>query len=521
MDDSNKKNDSVKKDESFNDIFSMFEKETFSDLYSLFDDEVKEEKKDTRTDEEVLDDIFKDTLSSQEDKSFVMLKKQDLINAKKLEMIRLKKEEEEHKAKLEAQRKEERLRQIKKQEEALKAETVTVNNISPETEDKKEEITAEEVVTDNTVKEETVVEEVVSENEVKEETVEEKTEEVKETAGEIKEEINEPFKEVKEETVKPEKQKKEDKKPAVLKKKKSFNVKYLVVILLVVLLGIGGFMGYRYFAGGSQKVNVDKVIAEEQKHYSNPMKEDLRREYLTNRNISDDYVGQIYFTSGLLSESIVQAKDVNDSKGKTYRFFDKEGNQIKDTNGYSGNDVYTWTNWKKMEKVNPDVGIGASSYLNENGSLDDKLLVINGISWRSSGDKMNAYSDLNFTNLEIFMDSTSYSENNEFKLLLDNEIRTYKICAVFDINLNDELCQNMVNDTQMNRDYLRQAVSSSYYRTGLQMTENDNYLLFVVRHKNDDNLRYCLLGIEKKKQTFGEQKEEAYEQNRQIKRTDG
>ena len=79
---------------------------------------------------------------------------------------------------------------------------------------------------------------------------------------------------------------------------------------------------------------------------SNPMDRKLRKMWLKNEGINPDYVGQIIFDSGLIDLPFVQAKDVYKEDGSLYTFYTKDGQLVEDPTGFSGNDVYIWTNWK-------------------------------------------------------------------------------------------------------------------------------------------------------------------------------
>ena len=77
--------------------------------------------------------------------------------------------------------------------------------------------------------------------------------------------------------------------------------------------------------------------------------EEYRQLYDENKQINEDYVGELVFDSGLISESFVQAKSCFRRDGQMYRFYNEDGSLVSNPAGYNGNDVYVWTYWKTGE----------------------------------------------------------------------------------------------------------------------------------------------------------------------------
>ena len=94
----------------------------------------------------------------------------------------------------------------------------------------------------------------------------------------------------------------------------------LLVLLTAIFLVFNGFFRRTEPAG-------EETAIEETR--SNPMDPELRSMWLNNRQINEDYVGQIVFDSGLIDLPFVQAKDVYKSDGSLYSFYDAEGTIVK------------------------------------------------------------------------------------------------------------------------------------------------------------------------------------------------
>ena len=99
-------------------------------------------------------------------------------------------------------------------------------------------------------------------------------------------------------------------------------------------------------SGKQKKDNPDGGPANQAQVSSNPMPSDLKRRWIENKEINSDYVGQIVFDSGLVDLAIVHASDVYQDDETLYEFYTLEGERVIDPEGYSGNDVYIWSDWR-------------------------------------------------------------------------------------------------------------------------------------------------------------------------------
>ncbi|MBR5754342.1 MAG: hypothetical protein IKX97_00755, partial [Erysipelotrichaceae bacterium] len=105
--------------------------------------------------------------------------------------------------------------------------------------------------------------------------------------------------------------------------------KTLLLSLVVLLLLVGGFFGWQYLNRKNQQP--DDIVDPAPDPEPDPVDEEkLRLKNIWNENkaINEDYVGELFFDSGLINVSFVQAKDVYNSKGELYKFYTQNGNLV-------------------------------------------------------------------------------------------------------------------------------------------------------------------------------------------------
>ena len=254
------------------------------------------------------------------------------------------------------------------------------------------------------------------------------------------------------------------------------------VLGTILLIGLVFIVCIRLINGSGTETAYEPV-QETEVHLMDP---DLRSMWLNNKQINEDYVGQIIFDSGLIDLPFVQAKDVYKLDGTLYTFYDREGNPIEDPEGHTGNDVYIWTNWKTGEYDRSDEG--GSVFMDYRNYLKDQNIIIYGHhfarDWDSSGSKQ-------FTPLDVLLTQENYEENKHLKLILDNEIRSYVVTNVFTIDIDDEY-ESQIIRTDMNEDFsgnreprfFREFIEYmnriSRYDTGEDLTGDDRILTLIT-----------------------------------------
>ena len=186
----------------------------------------------------------------------------------------------------------------------------------------------------------------------------------------------------------------------------------------------------------------------------------------TNREINKDYIGELWFESELVHESVVQ--------GAT-------------------NDTYLRKNWKTGEYES-----SGSIFVDFRNTLEDQNIIIYGhyvyLSKDPNGDRV-------FTPLRFLTEEENYEDNKTFYLLLDGEIRVYEIAVVY-------YCQLVNNNTEARTDmqyyftnydesyfetYKAAIQKAAFYDTGVDFGFNDKFVTLQTCVENRDDLREIIL----------------------------
>ena len=259
--------------------------------------------------------------------------------------------------------------------------------------------------------------------------------------------------------------------------------------------------------GCKQKNTVDTTPIQELEKEA--MDSSLREEYLRNKAINEDYVGKIII-GNLINLPFVQAKNVYNSKGEYYTFYDINGNQIKEENkdfgcddfACTGNDVYLWTDWEtgQYDKMNK----GGSIFMDYRNLLEDQNIIIYG---HHFSPPFNPERDRAFTPLELLMEKENYEENKYITIVLDNEIREYEIAYVYEYSLLEEddpqyyrTNYSVTNDGEYDEGYYEKYISQikekAYYETGVKIPEGSNTLTIQTCYSNRTDYRLIIVAKE-------------------------
>ena len=240
--------------------------------------------------------------------------------------------------------------------------------------------------------------------------------------------------------------------------------------------------------------NTDSDISED-----NKMPEEYASVWSANKAINEDYIGQLVFDSGLIDLPFVQARDVYDRNGKLYKFYDEQGHLVTVPTGYTGNDVYIWTNWKTGKYDYSDEG--GSVFMDYRNDLNDQNLIIYGHhyarDWDPEGSKQ-------FTPLDLLLKEENYQDNKTLKLYLENEIRSYVVTNVFIIDIYNEkqlqiLRNNMSVDFYKKADpdffesYIPYVTFISKYDTQEPLNKDDRLLTLVTCIQHQPQYRQIIL----------------------------
>ena len=224
-----------------------------------------------------------------------------------------------------------------------------------------------------------------------------------------------------------------------------------------------------------------------------------RELWLANKAINMDYLGEIVFDSGIINKSFVQAKDVYDSYGNLYNFYTERGKKVTDPTGYTGNDVYIWTNWKDMTY---DYNIlGGSVFVDYRNEINtDQNIIIYGHHFSEAGGN-DPERNKAFTPLEQYLKKDyEYDGDDEVRLILDNETRIYQLSYVFKYDVDDAFCIDNLQYYRCNYDYdeFEGVATPDYYDTYIKAMEQKKLFETDYPITNEDKtltLQTCISGL--------------------------
>ncbi len=226
----------------------------------------------------------------------------------------------------------------------------------------------------------------------------------------------------------------------------------IVIVLALLLLATAGLFYVRSLVSNKEE---EPVIVEPVKEIEPEVDEYAEKKELwkTNKAKNSDYVGQIYFESGLIDLPFVQG----------------------DTN-----DTYFRTNWET--KSYDEEG---SIFLDYRNSLYyDQNLIIYGHnverSYEASGTHM-------FTPLHVLEDPEKYEENKYIDILLEDSVCRYMIAAVYRCGIYEENGAQYIKDGEPSyyltdftdgefNDFYKKVKQNQYYDTGVDVFLSDKLL---------------------------------------------
>lgn len=256
-----------------------------------------------------------------------------------------------------------------------------------------------------------------------------------------------------------------------IKKKTKILIGILCICILCVIVTGGIFVGISNEEEEEVIVEDEPAIEviEETVEYS----DDYYREfYRSQKEMNEDYVGQIFFKSGLIVQPFVQGK----------------------TNG-----TYLRTDW-----TNGKYDVEGSNFMDYANSLDDENIVIYG---HYVFEYLDPTLTHKFTPLEQLLSKDNYEDNKVIYLLLEDEIREYEIASVFYAQLVKEGDNYYTYENQQyyltgfSEDYFKRYHQSvkevEQYKTGLDFTKDDKLLTLQTCTRSREDLREIVIAVEK------------------------
>ena len=252
---------------------------------------------------------------------------------------------------------------------------------------------------------------------------------------------------------------------------KKTNKKKILAIILVGCLIIIGIFGILYFRP-KEEVEIPVIDDTEEKvEYTITYSDEYYRNfYKSQKEINEDYVGQIFFQSGLITEPFVQG---------------------------NSNSTYLRTDW-----VSGEYDVEGSNFMDYENTLDDQNIVIYGHYVFESLDPTLTHK---FTPLEKLLTSDNYEDNKTIYLLLEDEIREYEIASVSYIELVKDGDYYYTNEdeqyylTNFSKDYFEtyhyRIKQLEQYKTGLDFTFGDKLLTLQTCTRSREDLREIVIAV--------------------------
>lgn len=226
---------------------------------------------------------------------------------------------------------------------------------------------------------------------------------------------------------------------------------------------------------------VDEPVIEEIKEETK--EDDFNDIWKANKEINNDYIGDIVFESGIIDLPFVRPQnDLN-----TYPLYSIGGYTISDyENGCEEgvctlNDAYLRTDWKTMKYCD-----GGSIFMEYTNTIYDQNIILYGHHYAKELDPKR---EKFFTPLEKYLDESFYKGNEYIQLKLEDETRRYQIAYVYLFHFNDNDYNNLqyfrsnYDLTYLNEEdegyyqsYIDNLEKAKLYDTGVHLTTDDNTL---------------------------------------------
>lgn len=237
------------------------------------------------------------------------------------------------------------------------------------------------------------------------------------------------------------------------------NTRLKVISIFSCILFITVLLFWLFFQPGKTSEPTDQEIN------SRPQSSQIAEaDYAAQKAINEDYIGHLYFESGLVDELVVQGDD----------------NEFYLNNTAAG-----------------EYSTHGAVYMDYRNHLSDQNLIFYG---------HYVYDDetLMFSPLHQLKETENYEVNKKLVLELENEIRQYEIAHVYYYEMGNENLEyfHPVYDQDQLEDYLQNVSEKQFYDTGVSIAEGDRILTLQTCVRNREDLRLIVIAKEIMQNTF-------------------
>lgn len=231
--------------------------------------------------------------------------------------------------------------------------------------------------------------------------------------------------------------------------------KLALIAILGLCLGAVGYLAIRLITTPVEKTEAPATASPEVVETAAPQEVQRKADYQQWKEKNDDYVGYLYFESGLVEQPVVQSED---------------------------NEYYLNVTAEKEQSTH------GAAFLDYRNSLSDQNLIIYG---------HYVYKDesLMFSPLHKLKEPEQYEANRRLVLELEEEIREYEVAKVYYYELGNENLEYFhpqYEDEQL-QSYLNSVSEKAFYDTGVEITPQDRFLTLQTCVRNRDDLRLIVI----------------------------
>lgn len=241
-----------------------------------------------------------------------------------------------------------------------------------------------------------------------------------------------------------------------MKKKRRLkkSAKIVLSILLVIIILLIVLLTNSLLNKNNKKV---EVVESTPTATTTPVVEELeyKVDFNEQKAINGDYVGHLYFESGLVDQLVVQCDD-------NEYYLDKDFNQQYNSHG--------------------------TVFMDYRNRLDDQNIIL-------YGHYVYADETLMFSPLHDLKEESNYEKDSILYFELEDEIRTYQVAYVYYYVMNSQdLMYYYTNyDQDYFNTYIENVKANQFYSSSIDIDYNDHFLTLQTCVRNRDDLRLIIV----------------------------